>query len=273
MSEATTQALSTRTDGAVRILTIQSGPKANPLSRALQGELLAALADCASDTRIRAVVLTAAGRTFCVGADLTEAGTFALTEPSSSMGELVAQGMAELTNPIVLAMQRLPVPVVCAINGPVAGAGVGLALSADVVLMARSAYFYLPFMPKLGLVPDMGSSWFLARQIGRARATALTLLGDRVPAEQAVAWGLAWSCVDDTALLDAALTTASRLAALPHHAALETRQIFDVAETSSLQDQLEYERLRQRDLLDRPTFSEGVQAFLAKREPVFAPRS
>lgn len=260
-------------ENAVRVLTLACGPRANALNEATQRTLLQALRDCAADTSVRALVLTGAGRTFCVGADLTEVSPFVASSPGTSIGSRTAEMMAELINPIVTTLQQLPMPVVCAINGAAAGAGVGLALAADVVLMARSAYLYLPFMPRLGLVPDMGSSWFLARQIGRQRATALTLLGEHLPAERVVEWGLAWSCVDDADLPAAALSLAQRLAALPSHAALETRQLYDAAASHSLPEQLEYERLRQRELLDQPSFMEGVQAFICKRDPVFAPRS
>ena len=147
-----------------------------------------------------------------------------------------------------------------------------LALAADVVIAARSAYFYLPFMPKLGIVPDMGSSWFIPRLLGAARATALTLLGERLSAEDAAQAGLIWRCVDDAALPAEARATAQRLAALPAHAALETRRCLDLAATSTLEQQLAYEAARQRELLDRPEFEEGVAAFVAKREPVYRPR-
>jgi len=169
-------------------------------------------------------------------------------------------------------LRALPLPVVCAINGVAAGGGLGLALVGDVVLAARSAYFYLPFMAKLGIVPDVGSTWFYQRLLGTGRATALTLLADRLPAEKAAAWGLIWDCVDDALLMDEAMAVARRLATLPAHAALETRAAFDAAAGHTLTEQLAYEAERQRELLDRPEFSEGVQAFLEKRAPSFAPR-
>jgi 2-(1,2-epoxy-1,2-dihydrophenyl)acetyl-CoA isomerase len=178
--------------------------------------------------------------------------------------------MVALSNQVILRLQALSVPVVVALNGVAAGAGVGLALAADVVVAARSAYFYLPFMPKLGIVPDLGSSWFLTQQLGRARAMALTLLGDRLSAEQALQWGLIWSVHDDAELAAHARALCQRLAALPAHAARETRMVVDSARTSTLPRQLEYEAQRQRVLIDRSTFNEGVRAFLERRDPVFA---
>jgi 2-(1,2-epoxy-1,2-dihydrophenyl)acetyl-CoA isomerase len=169
----------------------------------------------------------------------------------------------------VLALREMPFPVICAVNGAAAGAGAGLAMAGDVLLMASSSYLYLPFIPRLGIVPDMGSTWFLPRRIGRQRATALALLGDRLSAARAVEWGLAWASVDDASLMDEARKIAQRLAQIPSGAALEARRAFDASERNDLARQLEYERARQRELIDHPAFREGVQAFLEKREPRF----
>jgi 2-(1,2-epoxy-1,2-dihydrophenyl)acetyl-CoA isomerase len=254
----------------VATLTLQHPTKPNPLTQPLQRELLAMLRHLQVDTAVRAVVLTAAGKAFCVGADLEEMQQAAAENPS--LGEWTAGFMAELTNPIMLALRALPVPVVCAVNGAAAGAGAGLAMAGDVLLMAQSSYLYLPFVPRLGIVPDMGSTWLLPRRLGRQRALALTLLGERLSAAQALDWGLAWACVPDAELADQAQAMARRLARLPADAVLEARRAFDMAERNDLAQQLDYERDRQRELIDRPAFTEGVKAFLEKREPVFAPR-
>ena len=119
---------------------------------------------------------------------------------------------------------------------------------------------------------NAGASWFLPAQVGRARFMALTLLGDRLSAAQAAQWGLIWACVDDAALLDEALKLARRLAAAPAHAALETRRATDAARTQDLSAQLTYEAARQRELIDADSFSEGVSAFMQRRDPAFAPR-
>jgi 2-(1,2-epoxy-1,2-dihydrophenyl)acetyl-CoA isomerase len=255
--------------GAEGIATVrlQHPSKPNPITQPLQQELLAALRTLAADPGLRALVLTAAGKAFCVGADLDEMREAGLAH--HSLGEWTSDFMAKLTNPIVMALQEMPVPVVCAVNGVAAGAGAGLAMAGDVLLMARSSYLYLPFIPKLGIVPDMGSTWFLPRRVGRQRATALALLGDRLDAPRAVDWGVAWACVDDAALLDEALMVARRLAQLPPGAALELRRAWDASERNGLAQQLEYERGRQRELIDQPSFREGVDAFLHKREPRF----
>ena len=257
-------------DGEVAVITLNVPERLNPLTTALQTSLCQAVADLAEDRSVRALVLTGAGRGFCAGADLS-AG-FTPDGSGRSRGQQAADTMHTLTNRMVRELRALPLPVVCAINGVAAGGGLGLALAGDVVLAARSAYFYLPFMAKLGIVPDVGSTWFYQRLLGTGRATALTLLADRLPAEKAAAWGLIWDCVADAELMDQAMAIARRLAALPAHAALETRAAFEAAAGHTLTEQLAYEAERQRELLDRPEFSEGVKAFLEKRAPKFAPR-
>jgi 2-(1,2-epoxy-1,2-dihydrophenyl)acetyl-CoA isomerase len=181
--------------------------------------------------------------------------------------------MAEHGNPLIAALRALPVPVVSAVQGAAAGGGVGLALAADIVVAARSAYFYLPFVPALGLVPDMGSSWFLPRAIGHARALGLTLLGDKLPAQQAADWGLIWSCVDDDKLHDEVRAIAARLAALPANAIGETRALFEASRENGLDRQLALERERQQVLIDGEAFAEGVRAFGERRKPVFRGRA
>ena len=258
-------------EAGVVVLTMHHPAKPNPLTQDLQRELLAHLRAVHCDVAVRALVLTATGKGFCVGADLEEMQQAAAG--GQSAGEWTSKFMQELTNPIVLALREMPVPVVCAVNGAAAGAGVGLAMAGDITLMARSAYFYLPFIPRLGIVPDMGSTWFLPRRLGRARALGLGLLGERLSAEQAVQWGMAWAFSEDAQLAREALRIAARLAALPAGAALELRRALDASERNELPAQLEYERGRQRELIDREEFAEGVRAFMEKRDPVFQPRS
>ncbi len=255
-------------DGDVAVITLDNPGRRNALSREMQEGLAKLLAEVRADTSIGALLLTAEGGAFCAGADLA-GNAIPAGQAHLSRGQATRQVMEELSNPLILALRDLPMPVVCALPGVAAGAGVGLALAADVVIAARSAYFYLPFIPRLGIVPDLGTTWFLQQLLGRGRATALTLLGDRVSAEQALAWGLVWRCVDDASLQDEALGIARRLASLPAHAAVETRQAYEAAGRNDLRAQLQYEAQRQGVLLDRPEFEEGVRAFLEKREPRF----
>ncbi|MEQ6305634.1 enoyl-CoA hydratase-related protein [Delftia acidovorans] len=261
-------------NGEIALIVLQDSARMNPLGRPLQLRLRELLAEVREDTSLRALVLTAEGRGFCVGADLSSMGGAqgGAQADGRTLGAQTADNMQQLSNRLILDLQQLPVPVVCAINGAAAGAGVGLALAGDVALAARSAYFYLPFLPRLGIVPDLGTTWFIERRLGRARAMGLSLLGDRLGAQQAADWGLVWACVDDEALREQALATAARLARLPAGAVLEARRALDHAAASTLEQQLHYEAERQRDLVGAPAFMEGVQAFMQKREPVFAPR-
>ena len=253
-------------EGDVAIVSLNVPARLNPLTHGIQQGLRDQLARLCDEGTVRALVLTGSGKAFCAGADLTSMGA---TEGGASLGQRSADQMAELSNRLIADIRALPFPVVSAVNGPAAGAGVGLALSADVVIAARSAYFYLPFMPRLGIVPDLGTTWFLERSVGRARAVALSLLGDKLTAEQAAQWGLIWSCVDDAVLRQEAMAVAQRLARLPAHAAREIRNAYESAGNLPLEAQMHYEAERQRELIDRPEFAEGVKAFREKREPVF----
>ena len=243
----------------------------NPLSFQLQQGLANIIDRVRADTTIRALVLTGQGRAFCSGADLATINSDS-TSPAAR-GNMVADEMLRLTQPFILALRDLPVPVVSAVNGPAAGAGVGIALAADIVLAAQSSYFYLPFLTRLGVVPDLGTTWFLAHALGRARALHVCLMQNRVSAEEAVKWGLISECVDDAQLAQRATQTALQLARLPAHAAREARRAIDSAASNTLAEQLGYECARQRELVARPEFSEGVEAFAQKCPPVFRSRS
>ena len=256
-------------DGDVGILSLNLPERLNPIAPELQTGLRAKLAELRDEGQVRALVLTGEGRAFCSGADLSAGGITAGSSTGTTQGERTAEAMEALSNRLIEDLRTLPFPVVSAINGAAAGAGVGLALAADVVIAARSAYFYLPFMPRLGIVPDLGTTWFLERFLGRARAVGLTLLGDKLPAEKAAQWGLIWECVDDAELRPKALALAQRLAAIPAHAAKEVRAAYESAGDQSLVAQMRYEAERQRELLDRPSFAEGVRAFREKRDPDF----
>jgi 2-(1,2-epoxy-1,2-dihydrophenyl)acetyl-CoA isomerase len=255
--------------GDVVVLRLNIPERLNPIATKLQLALREQLAAVRADRSVAALVITGAGRAFCVGADLSSMGG---AGGEGSIGQRSYDNMESLSNRIIEDLRTMPMPVVSAVNGPAAGAGVGIALAADVVVASRSAYFYLPFMPKLGIVPDLGTTWFLERLVGRARAVGMSLLGERLSAEEAVQWGLIWKCVDEADLGAQALAMAQRLAKLPAHAAVEVRAAYDSAGQKNLVDQMRYEAERQRELLDRPSFGEGVKAFLEKRDPVF-PRS
>lgn len=257
--------------GSVATLTFNEGPRMNPLTPQLLAGAVEALAKVRADSSVRVLVLAARGKGFCVGADLADFQ--AKQAAGARLGEAVADLMDKGGAPFVAGLRSLPVPVVCAVQGAVVGGGVGIALAADIVIAARSAYFMLPFVPSLGLVPDMGAAWFMHRSIGRARATALSLLGDRLGADKAAQQGLIWACVDDDKLVDEVARTAACLALLPAHGILETRALFEQSVGCTLAQQLDYERDRQRELIEGDWFAEGVAAFVGKRHPVFPGRA
>lgn len=257
----------------IAVVKLNEPERMNPLSEAVQAGLLDAIARVHEDRNVRALLLTGNGRGFCVGADLKDFGQRA-DHPAEgeSLGTYVGNMMEAKANPIVRGLQTLPVPVVCAVNGAAAGGGFGLALAADVVVAARSAYFYLPFVPALGVIPDMGAMWVAVRAIGRARAAALALTGSRLSAEQAEQWGLIASCVDDDQLMPQAMNLAQQLAELPAHAIGEMRSLLDAAERNSIDEQLDLERARQQALIDGESFREGLSAFRERRKAVFRGR-
>jgi 2-(1,2-epoxy-1,2-dihydrophenyl)acetyl-CoA isomerase len=252
---------------AIAHVTLNRPDRLNALNLGLITDLHSAAARIDSDKDIRAVVLTAAGRAFCSGADLV--GDDLLGNPQRSRGENIGAGLREHFNPMVDAWYQLRVPVVVAVNGVAAGAGVSLALVGDIVLAARSATFLQLFAPKLGLMPDLGSTFHLPRLVGTARAKGLALLGDALTAADAASWGLIWACVEDSALQAQSEVIASRLAVGPTQAFERIKAIFNRGLPRTLSEQLEIEAAAQAELGDTQDFAEGVQAFRHKRAPNF----
>jgi 2-(1,2-epoxy-1,2-dihydrophenyl)acetyl-CoA isomerase len=256
------------TNAGIATIRFDNPAKLNALTPGHYHRLRELLAQVRADRNIRALVLTGRGKAFCVGADLDSLSTTD-SSSTSSLGSRTAELMRSATNPLIQDLQELPIPILASINGVVAGAGFGVALAADIAIAARSAYFCLPFVPRLGIIPDLGTTWFLPRLTGKAKALGMTLLGNRVSAEQAAAWGLIWSSVEDSELSSEAASLADKLADLPPGMALETRRAFQAAGAQGLAAQLDYERERQRELLDSASFREGAAAFLEKRAPRF----
>ena len=248
-------------------VTLNRPDKLNALNMRLTDDLRAAAAAIDADPEVRAVLLTGAGRGFCAGADLARNEFF--ENPDRSAGENIGDSLRDHFNPMVSAWYDLRVPVVVAVNGVAAGAGMSLALIGDIVLAARSATFLQLFAAKLGLMPDLGSTFFLPRLVGTARAKGLTLLGDTLSAADAERWGLIWACVEDKALMQQAEEIARRLAAGPTQAYKRIKTVFEQEPAQTLREQLAIEAKLQAELGDTQDFAEGVLAFRGKRAPNF----
>ena len=248
-------------------VTLNRPDKLNALNMRLTDDLRAAAAAIDADPEVRAVLLTGAGRGFSAGADLARNEFF--ENPGRSTGENIGDSLRDHFNPMVSAWYDLRVPVVVAVNGVAAGAGMSLALIGDIVLAARSATFLQLFAAKLGLMPDLGSTFFLPRLVGTARAKGLTLLGDALSAADAERWGLIWACVEDKALMQQAEEIARRLAAGPTQAYKRIKTVFEQEPAQTLREQLALEAKLQAQLGDTQDFAEGVLAFRGKRAPNF----
>ena len=252
----------------VALLTLNRPNVLNSINMKLIEEVREAVAKVAASPEARVLVITGEGRAFCAGADLAAQGQ---RQEGMSIGEGVAHGMTIGFNPMVKELAGLEKPTIAAVNGTAAGGGVGLALCADIVIASKSASFISVFGPRLGLIPDMGCTWFLPRLVGLARARALALTGDKLPAETAAEWGMIWKCVEDNALMDEVMALAKKLAKGPTNAFGEIVKALDVSERHTLSEQLDYERDIQGQLGDHPNFATGVKAFLTKTEPEFQP--
>ena len=252
---------------AVATITLNRPDKLNAFTTELHRELAAALDVVEGDATIRAVLLTGAGRGFCAGQDLAERAAVL------AAGGKVEGGKALVTwyNPLVRRLRRLEKPVVCAVNGIAAGAGANIALACDIVLAARSASFIQAFC-RIGLVPDAGGSYVLPRLVGMARASALSLLGDTLPAEQAAQWGLIWRVVDDDTLMPEAIALVQHLARQPTRALGLIKEALNASCANSLDQQLDLERDLQAKAAATADFREGVAAFIEKRPARFTGR-
>lgn len=255
------------TAAGVATLTLNRPTSLNSLNKGLIDDIRNALRTLRNDANVKALIVTGAGRGFCAGADLANAGFNDAVQ--RSVGEGISHSMEIGYNPLVRDLAGFPKPVIVAVNGVAAGGGVGLALSGDIVVAAKSSYFVQVFGPKLGLVPDMGCTWFFPHLLGRARSRALAMLGDRLPAEKAAEWGLIWAAVDDAQLMSEARALAERLAKGPTLAFGQIKRTLDAAAENTLDQQLELERRTQQELGDTDDFREGVTAFLTKREAQF----
>ena len=248
-----------RREGGVQTIVLNRPDVLNALNADMHKALAAALKDARADD-VRAVVITGAGRGFCVGQDLTEF--------RDATGD-IADRLRESYHPNIRAIRALEKPVIAAVNGAAAGAGLSLACACDIRIASEAAVF-VPAFVNIGLVPDSGGSFFTARLLGPARAFEWMTSGRTLTAAEAQAWGLASEVVDADALEGHVAELAGRLGALPTRAIGMTKRLFDRAAEATLEDQLEFEAQLQSAATKTNDFREGVTAFLEKRKPEFS---
>jgi 2-(1,2-epoxy-1,2-dihydrophenyl)acetyl-CoA isomerase len=247
----------------VAVLTLNRPDKLNAFGGTMREDLRAAVDRATDDDDVRALIITGAGRAFCSGADLGDRVADLKT------GEFDPGAVLDKAyNPLIRHIASMEKPVIAAVNGVAAGAGANLALACDIVIAARSASFIQAFC-RIGLVPDAGGSYHLPRLVGRARALAMTLLGDAVDAETALDWGMIWAVADDNALMEEAGAIAQRLAKGPTLALGLIKKAMIASEHNTLSEQLDMERDLQRIAGASEDFREGIAAFVGKRRPVF----
>ena len=251
----------TTRDGAVLTITLNRPDVLNAFTADMHRELVGAFKE-ARDPGVRAVVVTGAGRGFCVGQDLNEFGEAARD---------IAGRLRRHYHPTVLAVRELEKPVLAAVNGPAAGAGLSFACACDLRIAAESATF-VPAFINIGLVPDMGGTFFVRRLLGTSRAFEWMTSGRRLAAAEALDWGLVSEVVEAGALAARAAEVAAGYAAAPTHGIAMTKRLFEHAQTATLEEQLELEAQLQSAATRTEDFREGVNAFLEKRPPRFTGR-
>lgn len=249
----------------VAIITMNRPDNLNALSQKLLIEVEQAFDAAAADDEVRAVLFTGAGRGFSSGADLGDSAGM----PISKDGKLdLGLSLRNHYNPIVQKMRAMPKPIIGAVNGIAAGAGCSLALNCDITIAGRSSQFLLAFV-NIALIPDAGATWVIPRRVGNQRAMGMSMLGDKLPAEKALQWGLIWDVVDDEVLADTAMDMAKKLASGPTLALARIKQSTYAAADNDLATQLEMEAVLQKDCGRSDDFMEGVQAFMQKRPARF----
>jgi 2-(1,2-epoxy-1,2-dihydrophenyl)acetyl-CoA isomerase len=257
--------LKLETRGAIQVITLSDPATMNAASVEMADELASAFRHANADAAVRAIVLTGEGRGFCSGANLSPGGGGAAGGTRDA-----GSSLEKVYNPLVTFAREMSTPLVTAVNGAAAGVGCSLALLGDLIVAAESAYFLQAFR-RIGLVPDGGSTYLLPRMIGRARAMEMAMLGERVPAAQALAWGLVNRCVPDAELMPTAMALAEALASGPASLGM-TRQLIWGSLDSGWSEQLHKEAVAQTTAGRTEDFGEGVAAFLGKRKAEFKGR-
>lgn len=245
----------------VATLTLNRPEAFNALNAQLHADLLAALRQVERDPSVRAVIITGAGKAFCAGQDLREI-------PETGAPALIGERLRQSYNPLVTKLRTLACPVIAAINGAAAGAGLSLALACDLRIAAESARLVFAFA-RVGLIPDCGMTYTLPRLIGPARAFELAALGGELDAATALQWGMLNRVVPDADLLQAAVDLATQLACGPALAISLTKRSLTFAQHATLEEALAYEAMAQQAASAHPDFAEGIAAFREKRPARF----
>lgn len=246
--------------GNLAYITLNRPEKYNSVNQELAFAIQAALDDCAGDKAIRAIVLSGTGKAFCAGQDLGE-----IVDPN---GPPLDDIVSKHYNPIVMKIRDIEVPVIAAVNGVAAGAGANIALACDVVIAKESASFLQAFS-KIGLIPDSGGTYTLPRLIGQARASALMMLGEKIPANEAMEMGMIYKAVPDEEYEEYVAKIAGKLANMPTKGLAYTKKLLNLSAVNNMEDQLALEHKYQSMAGATDDYKEGVNAFLEKRKPVF----
>lgn len=249
-------------DGVAR-LTLNRPDRLNSFTVQMHKEVAAALTEVETNQAARVLVLTGAGRGFCAGQDLNDRAVAPGAEPVD-----LGHSVETYYGPLIKRLSNLRMPVICAVNGVAAGAGANIAVACDIVIAAKSAKFIESFA-NIGLIPDSGGTWHLAKHVGQARALGMALTGDPIPAETAAAWGLIWKCVDDDKLAEEVNALAAKFGQGPTRGLAATKAAIRAAWTKPLDVELDIERDLMRELGRSHDYLEGVSAFMEKRKPKF----
>jgi len=244
----------------VLLITLNRPEKFNCFNREMALQLIKILENAEKNKKIRAIVLTGNGKAFCAGQDLSEA-----VDPS---GPGIEKIVVEHYNPIILKIRSIEKPIIAAVNGVAAGAGANIALCCDIVFVGQSASFIQAFS-KIGLVPDSGGTFTLPRIVGFNMASALMITGDKVTADEAIQYGLAYKIFEDKNLLTESLLNAEQIAAMPTGAIGLTKRLLNASANNTLEKQLDMEKDMQIKSANSEDYKEGVNAFLEKRKPEF----
>ncbi|MBL4715630.1 MAG: 2-(1,2-epoxy-1,2-dihydrophenyl)acetyl-CoA isomerase [Bacteroidia bacterium] len=254
------QLIKFKIENGVAYISLNRPDVLNSFNREMATEVQSALDECKSNREVRAVLLTGEGKGFSAGQDLAEA----IANNGPSIKEIVNKTY----NPIILKIRKLEKPVVAAVNGVAAGAGANIALACDIVIAGKSASFIQAFS-KIGLIPDSGGTFILPRLVGLQRATALTMLGDKIPAEQAQEMGMIYKVCEDDNLMNEATSMAEKLAKMPTRGLGLTKRGLNKAFFNDLESQLIFEEDLQDEAGSTYDYKEGVKAFIEKRKPEF----